>query len=96
MHLKPMTEKFEAYAHYIRSQQYRQDHRTAPTLLLVAPQNGREQSLRAVMASVFGTLPLTFWTTTEPLLQVQGPLAAIWKPMRSGGEEEGGRSAWVG
>jgi hypothetical protein len=96
MHLKPMTEKFEAYAHYIRSQQYRQDHRTAPTLLLVAPQNGREQSLRAVMASVFGTLPLTFWTTTEPLLHVQGPLAAIWKPMRSGGEEEGGRSAWVG
>jgi DNA-binding MarR family transcriptional regulator len=97
MHLKPMTVKFEAYAQYMRSQYYRQEHKTAPILLLVAPQNGREQSLRHVAATIFGTLPITLWTTTEQLLNVQSPQAAIWKPMRSGlNEEDIDRSTWVG
>lgn len=97
MHLKPMAVKFTSYAQYVRSQQYRQEHRTPPKLLLVAPQNGREQSLRTVAASVLGSLPLTIWTTTEPLLNVQGPLGAIWKPLKPGGaiDEEGTRSQWV-
>ena len=96
IHLKPMKAKFECYAQYVRSQHYRREHRTPPKLLLVAPQNGREQSLRQVAASVLGPLPLPVWTTTGPLLKVQGPLAAIWKPLKSGAmtEEENFRSRW--
>ncbi len=96
MHQKPLLKKFEAYAQYVRSQHYRQDHRTPPTLLLVAPHSGREQMLRQIAGSVLGSLPLRVWTTTEPLLMVQGPLTTIWKLLKSGGEsEEGGRSLWV-
>jgi Replication-relaxation len=96
MHMKPLLKKFEAYAQYVRSQHYRQNHRTPPTLLLVAPHNGREQTLRQIAISVLGSLPLRIWTTTEPLLNVQGPLAAIWKPLRSGEKIEGeGRSFWI-
>lgn len=95
MHRKPLERKFEAYAQYIRSHYYRHEHRTPPRLLLVAPQNGREQSLRRIAASVLGSLPLTVWTTTEPLLKVQGPLAAIWKPGFVDTEEGDVRSVWV-
>ena len=97
MHLKPLLKKFEAYAQYVRSQHYRQDHRTPPTLLLVAPHNGREQTLRQIAASVLGSLPLRIWTTTEPLVKVQGPLTAIWKLLKSGPdrEEDEGRSFWI-
>lgn len=95
MHHKPLLQKFEAYAQYIRSQQYRHEHRTPPTLLLVTPQNGREQSLRRIAASVLGSFPLTVRTTTEPLLKVQGPLAAIWKPGFVDTEDDGVRSVWI-
>ena len=97
MHRKPLLKKFEAYAQYVRSQHYRQDHRTPPTLLLVAPHNGREQTLRQIATSVLGSLPLRIWTTTEPLVKVQGPLTAIWKLLKSGPdrEEDEGRSMWV-
>jgi DNA-binding MarR family transcriptional regulator len=97
MHQKPLRRKFEAYAHYVRSQQYRHEHKIPPTLLVVTPHYGREQSLRHVAASVLGSFPLRVWTTTEQLFQVQGPLAAIWRPLGSRGEieEDGIRSTWI-
>jgi DNA-binding MarR family transcriptional regulator len=97
MHGPSLTVKFEAYAQYVRSKQYRQDHLTPPCLLLVAPQNGREQMLRHLAVSVFAKLPLTVWTTTEPLVTSHGPLARIWKPLRPelDTEEERMRSTWV-
>ncbi|MBA2394001.1 MAG: replication-relaxation family protein [Ktedonobacteraceae bacterium] len=97
MHLKPMTVKFEAYAQYVRSQHYRQEHIAPPKLLIVTPHHGREQSLRRVATPMLGALSLRVWTTTEPLLQVQGPLGSIWKPLQSSREmEEGGaRSMWI-
>lgn len=97
MHLKPMRVKFEAYAHAIRSHSYWQEHRSIPRLLLVVPQTGREVSLRSLMTSVFGTLPLIVWTTTMPLIQAHGPLDAIWKPLRPGEDpQETPRSRWIG
>jgi DNA-binding MarR family transcriptional regulator len=97
MHRKPLVTKFTSYAHYVRSQQYRHEHVTPPQLLVVAPHTGREQFLRRIAASLLGSLPLTVWTTTEPLVQVQGPLAAIWRPLRSGRdvEDDGMRLPWV-
>jgi Replication-relaxation/Bacterial regulatory protein, arsR family len=97
MHRKPLMIKFQSYAQYVRSQQYRHEHTTPPTLLIVAPQTGREQFLRRIIASAPATLPLAIWTTTEQLLTVRGPLAAIWKPMRSGGDigADESRSTWA-
>lgn len=94
MHQKPLRAKFQAYAQYVRSQQYRHEHKVPPTLLVVTPHYGREQSLRRVAASVLGSFPLRVWTTTEQLFQVQGPLAAIWKTLGLEGEvdEDGTRS----
>ena len=97
MHRRPLTKKFEAYAHYVRSHQYRQEHLTPPKLLLVMPHHGREQMIRRVAASILEGLPLTFWTTTEQLLQVQGPLATIWKKggLKEDEQEEVARSSWL-
>lgn len=97
MHGSALTVKFEAYAQYIRSKQYRQDHLTPPILLLATPQNGREQSLRHIASSALGLLPLKIWTTTEQLLKVQGPLSDIWKPIRPGVDIEAdvARSLWI-
>jgi hypothetical protein len=94
MNLRPLEVKFAAYAQYVRSQQYRHEHRTPPLLLLVVPHTGREQSLRQIAASVLDSRSLTVWTTTEPLLQVQGSLAAIWKPGLEA-EEKRIRTTWV-
>lgn len=94
MHRRSLLAKFEAYAQYIRSQQYRHEHRTPPILLLVTPQTGRERMVRQLATSILGTLPLKIWTTNEPFLHVQGPLAAIWKPGEKGGDEVE-RSKWV-
>jgi hypothetical protein len=81
----------------VRSHQYRHEHVTPPKLLVVTPHYGREQSLRRIAASVLASFPLMIWTTTEQLFQVQGPLAAIWRPLGSGGEieEDGIRSTWI-
>jgi hypothetical protein len=95
MSLQPLEVKFEAYAQYVRSQQYRYEHRTPPKLLLVAPQNGRERSLRRIAASALGSLPLAVRTTMQQLLKVQGPLAAIWKPGVVDTEDDSVRSAWI-
>jgi hypothetical protein len=97
MHLKSMEAKFECYAQYVRSQHYRHEHRTPPKLLIVAPHHGRELFLQRIVTSVLGSLPLSVWTTTEQLLKVKGPLAAIWKPLELGRsiEDDGARSTWV-
>jgi hypothetical protein len=58
MNLRPLEVKFAAYAQYVRSQQYRHEHRTPPILLLVVPHTGREQSLRRIAASVLDSRSL--------------------------------------
>jgi len=96
MHRQPLTSKFEAYAQYVRSRQYRQEHQVPPALLLVTPHVGREQYIRRVATSVLGTLPLAVWTTTAQFLQVEGPLAMIWKSVSKEQElEDEQRVGWI-
>ncbi|GHO88152.1 replication-relaxation family protein [Dictyobacter formicarum] len=79
MHGPALITKFEAYAHYIRSSQYRQDHQMLPQLLLVVPSTSREHFLAQLVQAVLVPLGLPVWTTTVPLMQAQGPASAIWK-----------------
>ena len=79
MHQPALITKFTAYGHYIRSRQYRQEHGRPPALLIVVPDTTREQLMHHCVAASLEAVSLTTWTTTGALLDVEGPLAPIWK-----------------
>jgi hypothetical protein len=90
MHRPALITKFEAYAHYLHSSQYRLEHSSLPRLLIIVSQVSRELVVQQLVQSILGETPLHVAMTTQPLLQAHGSLAAIWKGK---GTQE--RSLWM-
>jgi DNA-binding MarR family transcriptional regulator len=71
--------KFEAYATYALSRQFRADgERSLPWVLIVAPTTTRERWLSSVAMAALGETGLVAATTTAARMDGAGPLAPIW------------------
>src|SRR5579884_247013 len=78
-----LTTKFSAYAHYLRSHQWRQDEDILPILLMVLPDPGQEQRVQRVARMILQDTTLQLYTTTVTRLEREGLLTPIWWLMSS-------------
>ncbi len=94
MNVRDLAIKFTSYAQYIASREWARERSTLPRLFCVAPDIAQEQRIqRVAQARLTHTPGLVLWTTTEVLLQGEGPAAPIWlraipqseRPVRAGG-----------
>lgn len=82
MRRRDLEAKFAAYAHYVRSREWRADGNTPlPHLLVVTSDYGQETRLLAALAAAFagGPCALTIRVALLDQLMAHGPLAAIWR-----------------
>ena len=79
MNTRDLAVKFDAYRHYVSSGEWAQERSRLPRLLCVAPDIAQERRMqRVAQARLTQTPRLGVWTTTEVLLQANGPSASIW------------------
>jgi len=79
MNVRDLLLKFASYAHYVASREWAREDTRLPGLLCVAPDIAQEMRVqRVAQATLTDTPGLVVWTTTEGLLNEQGPLAPIW------------------
>jgi hypothetical protein len=87
MNVRDLAIKFTSYGNYIASGEWAKEHSRLPLLICVAPDIAQERRLQRVAQNKLASTPgLVLWTTTEVLLDEQGPLARIWyqgKPQSS-------------
>ena len=76
MNAGDLAVKFDAYRHFVASQELARDLMSLPRLLCVAPDIAQERRIHRV-AQGRRTQPLgpAMWTTTEVLLKAHGPIA---------------------
>ncbi|HZC06249.1 MAG TPA: replication-relaxation family protein, partial [Ktedonobacterales bacterium] len=82
---RDLEAKFAAYAHYVRSREWRLDG-TNPLPLLLIVTNAVAQETRilaALKATNSSRVELSLFLTSHAALQERGPLATIWRPWRS-------------
>ncbi len=84
MRRRDLEAKFAAYAHYVRSREWRADGNTPlPTLLIVTGETGESGQESRVAQALRDTLPesvaLRVYVTQASLLVTEGPLAPIWR-----------------
>jgi hypothetical protein len=83
MNVRDLAIKFASYAQYIASREWAREWSTLPRLFCVAPDIAQERRLqRVALARLTSSPGLVVWTTTEALLNKQGPLAPIWLQRR--------------
>jgi hypothetical protein len=90
MRRRDLEAKFAAYAHYVRSCEWRTDGNTPlPHLLVVTSDIGQENRLLAVLASAFAGTPsaLVVRISLRDQLIASGPLAAIWRVWTRGASD---------
>jgi hypothetical protein len=79
MSVRDLAVKFTSYAHFVRSREWARDDARVPWLVCVAPDIAQERRIQRVAQPTLSHLPgVELWTTTEVLLNEQGPLASIW------------------
>jgi protein involved in plasmid replication-relaxation len=79
MNVRDLAVKFTSYASYITSREWARDRSMLPVLICVAPEIAQERRMqRVAQARLTSPAGLVVWTTTEVLLNEQGPLAPIW------------------
>jgi Replication-relaxation len=79
---RDLETKFAAYAHYVRSREWRTDGNTPlPYLLIVTRDYGQETRLLAALATAFegGHCALAVRISLRDQLLVRGPIAPIWR-----------------
>ena len=79
MNTRDLAKKFSAYARYVASRVWREDHAILPILLMVVPEPGQELRVARVAKVLLAETPsLIVRTTTATLLDAHGPLAPVW------------------
>jgi predicted transcriptional regulator len=79
MNVRDLAVKFTSYASYIASREWARERSMLPVLVCVAPDISQERRMhRVALARLITPTGLVVWTTTEVLLNKQGPLAPIW------------------
>ena len=79
MNVRDLAVKFTSYANYIASREWAREGSMLPVLVCVAPDIAQERRIqRVAQARLTSTPGLVVWTTTEVLLNEQGPLSPIW------------------
>ncbi|HEX6482841.1 MAG TPA: replication-relaxation family protein [Ktedonobacteraceae bacterium] len=79
MNGRDLAIKFTSYAHYVASREWAREDSMLPFLFCVAPDIAQERRMqRVAQARLIHTHGLMVWTTTEVLLNQQGPLSSIW------------------
>ncbi len=83
MNPRDLVVKFTSYAQYIASREWAREHKMPPVLMCVAPDIAQERRMqRVAKARLTSPSGAMMWTTTEVLLNEQGPLAPIWLQRR--------------
>ena len=81
MNVRDLSIKFSSYAHYVATREWARESARLPTLLCIAPDIAQERRMqRVAQARLTPSCGLAMWTTTEVLLNENGPLAPIWLP----------------
>jgi hypothetical protein len=84
MNARDLAVKFTSYAHYIAWREWAREHMMLPRLFCVVPDIAQERRMqRVAQARLTSPHGLVLLSTTEGLLNEQGPLAPIWLPSRS-------------
>jgi predicted transcriptional regulator len=79
MNVRDLAVKFTSYASYIASREWARERSMLPVLVCVAPDISQERRIqRVALARLISPPGLVVWTTTEVLLNKQGPRAPIW------------------
>ncbi len=79
MNVRDLSIKFASYAHFIASREWARHDARVPLLVCVAPDIAQERRIQRVVQPTLSHVPgVELWTTTEVLLNEQGPLASIW------------------
>jgi Replication-relaxation len=79
MNVRDLAVKFTSHASYIATREWAREHSMLPVLICVAPAIAQERRMyRLAQARLMPISGLVMWTTTEVLLNKQGPLAPIW------------------
>ena len=83
MNARDLAVKFTSYASYIASREWARERSMLPVLVCVAPDIAQERRMHRVALARLSSPPgLVMWTTTEVLLNKQGPHAPIWLQKR--------------
>src|ERR1700693_125491 len=83
MNVHDLAVKFTSYAYYLASREWARERSMLPVLICIAPDIAQERRLqRVALARLTSSPGLVVWTTTEVLLNKQGPLAPIWLQRR--------------
>jgi Fe2+ or Zn2+ uptake regulation protein len=79
MNARDLAIKLASYAQYLASREWSNEHHTLPRLVCIAPDIAQERRVqRAAQAGLAQVPGIEVWTSTERLLNEQGPLAPIW------------------
>lgn len=79
MNPRDLAVKFDAYRQFVASREWARERSQLPRLLCVAPDIAQERRMQRVAQIRLSQPPgPAVWTTTEVLLQANGPLAPIW------------------
>lgn len=84
MNARDLAVKFISYAHYIALREWANEDMKMPELICVAPDVAQEQRIKRVACKKLSHASgLVMWTTMAASLNVYGPLAPIWSPIRT-------------
>jgi hypothetical protein len=76
---RDLSIEFASYAHYIISREWAREDARLPFLVCVTPDMAQEKRLHRASQAILGSPhELAVWTTTEELLNEDGPHASIW------------------